>query len=229
MTKLIVECCANSIQSAKNGEKGEANRIELCRSLESGGLTPSYDNILLAKSLMKIPIFVLIRPRKGNFIYSDTEFKQIISDIKFCKEIGCSGVVIGSLNKDGSINQLQSTEMTSTARPMEVTFHRAFDESKDIENDLETIINCGADRLLTSGKKENIDNGIENLKTIIKLAKNRIKIIAASGVSYRNIEKLYKIGIKEFHLSGKIKNKDGKTETSAELIRLAATKAKNLA
>lgn len=229
MTKLVVECCANSIQSAINGEKGETNRIELCRSLEAGGVTPSYDNILLAKSLIQIPIFVLIRPRKGNFIYSDTEFKQIISDIKFCKEIGCNGVVIGSLNKDGSINQLQSTEMINIARPMEVTFHRAFDESKDIENDLETIINCGCDRLLTSGKKENIDNGIENLKTIIKLANNRIKIIAASGVTHRNIEKLYKIGINEFHLSGKIKNKDEKTETSEELIRLAATKAKNLA
>ena len=229
MTKLVVECCSNSVESSINGQKGGANRIELCRSLEFGGLTPSYDNILLAKSLIKIPIFVLIRPRKGNFIYSDTEFKQIISDIKFCRKIGCNGVVIGSLNNDGSINQLQSTKMVNIARPMEVTFHRAFDESKDIENDLETIINCGYERLLTSGKKENIDDGIGDLQTIIKLANNRIKIIAASGVTHRNIEKLYKIGINEFHLSGKIKNKDDNIETSEELIRLAVSKTKTLA
>jgi len=229
MTKLVVECCANSIESAINGQKGGTNRIELCTELESGGITPLHKEITLAKSLLNIPIFVLIRPRKGNFIYTEKEFQQIISDIEFCKKSGCEGVVIGSLNLDGSINKEQTSEMVRIARPMEVTFHRAFDESKDIENDLNSIISCGCDRLLTSGKEENVELGYKNLKKIIQLSEGRIKVMAGSGLSHTNIEKLYNIGIREFHLSGKIKNKDGKIETSEELIRLAVSKTKTLA
>ena len=229
MTKLVVECCANSIESAINGQKGGTNRIELCTELESGGITPLHKEITLAKSLLNIPIFVLIRPRKGNFIYTEKEFQQIISDIEFCKKTGCEGVVIGSLNLDRSINKEQTSEMVKIARPMEVTFHRAFDESKDIENDLNSIISCGCDRLLTSGKEENVELGYENLKKIIQLSEGRIKVMAGSGLSHTNIEKLYNIGIREFHLSGKIKNNDGKIETSEELIRLAVSKTKTLA
>ena len=229
MTKLVVECCANSIESAINGQKGGTNRIELCTELESGGITPLHKEITLAKSLLNIPIFVLIRPRKGNFIYTEKEFQQIISDIEFCKKSGCEGVVIGSLNLDGSINKEQTSEMVKIAKPMEVTFHRAFDESKDIENDLNSIISCGCDRLLTSGKEENVELGYKNLKKIIQLSEGRIKVMAGSGVSHTNIEKLYNIGIREFHLSGKIKNNDGKIETSEELIRLAVSKTKTLA
>jgi len=219
MAKLIVECCVNSVESSKNGQKGGANRIELCRSLEVGGLTPSYNNILLAKSLILIPIFVLIRPRKGNFIYSDTEFKQIILDIKFCKEIGCNGVVIGSLNKDGSINQVQSAEMVNIARPMEVTFHRAFDKGNNLQKNLEDVIACGCDILLTAGQSENVNSGISNLEQLVKLAKGRITILAGSGVNHTNAEALYKIGIRNFHLSGSIKNQKGKLETSPLLIK----------
>ena len=229
MTKLVVECCANSIESAINGQKGGTNRIELCTELETGGITPLHREITLAKSLLNIPIFVLIRPRKGNFIYTEKEFQQIISDIEFCKKTGCQGVVIGSLNLDGSINKEQTSEMVRIARPMEVTFHRAFDESKDIENDLNSIISCRCDRLLTSGKEENVELGYKNLKKIIQLSEGRIKVMAGSGLSHTNIEKLYNIGIREFHLSGKIKNNDGKIETSEELIRLAVSKTKTLA
>ena len=229
MTKLVVECCANSIESAIKGQKGGTNRIELCTELESGGITPLHKEITLAKSLLNIPVFVLIRPRKGNFIYTEKEFQQIISDIEFCKKTGCEGVVIGSLNLDGSINKEQTSEMVKIARPMEVTFHRAFDESKDIENDLNSIISCGCDRLLTSGKEENVELGYKKLKKIIQLSEGRINIMAGSGLSHTNIEKLYNIGIREFHLSGKIKNNDGKIETSEELIRLAVSKTKTLA
>ena len=219
MTKLVVECCANSVESFVNGQKGGATRIELCRSLEVGGLTPSYSNILIAKSLILIPIFVLIRPRKGNFIYSDTEFKQIISDIKFCKEIGCNGIVMGSLNKDGSINQLQSTEMINIARPMEVTFHRAFDEGNELQKNLEDVIACGCDTLLTAGQSENVNSGISNLEQLVKLAKGRITVLAGSGVNHTNAEALYKIGIRNFHLSGSIRNQKGELETDPLLIK----------
>ena len=219
MKKLVMECCSSSIESSVNGQNGGANRIELCRSLEVGGLTPSYDNILIAKSLIRIPIFVLIRPRKGNFIYSDTEFKQIISDIKFCKGIGCNGIVIGSLNKDGSVNQVQSAEMVNIARPMKVTFHRAFDKGNNLHKNLEDVIACGCDILLTAGQSENVNYGISNLEQLVKLAKGRITILAGSGVNHTNAEALYKIGIRNFHLSGSIRNQKGELETDLLLIK----------
>jgi len=219
MNHYLIECCANSVESCINGQKGGSNRIELCRRLDVGGLTPSYNNILLAKSLIKIPIFVLIRPREGNFIYSNTEFKQIISDIKFCKKIGCNGIVIGSLNKDGSVNQRQSTEMANIAKPMHVTFHRAFDEGNDLVKNLEDVIACGCDTLLTSGKAKNVSLGFENLKKLVRISAGRINILAGSGVNHTNIEALFKIGIRNFHLSGSEKNKRGVLETNSKNIQ----------
>lgn len=229
MNNIIVECCANSVQSAINGAKGGAARIELCSNLSEGGVTPSYKEITEVKLLLNVKLFVLIRPRKGDFIYTESEFNQIILDIKFCKENNCDGVVIGSLNPDGSINQHQTRKMVETAKPMSVTFHRAFDTSKDIDNDLETIIRCGCNRLLSSGKQDNIEDGIENLETILNIANGRIKIIAGGGVNHKNIEKLYNIGIREFHLSGKRKNKKGIIQTDSELIRLTINKTNHFA
>ena len=224
MTKLVVECCSNSVESSINGQKGGANRIELCRSLEFGGLTPSYDNILLAKSLIKIPIFVLIRPRKGDFIYSDAEFKQIISDIKFCKKVGCDGVAIGMLKEDGSINKEQSKKLANIAKPMHVTFHRAFDEGNDLVKNLEDVIACGFDTLLTSGQAKNVSLGLKNLKKLVRISAGRINILAGSGVNHTNAEDLFKIGVRNFHLSGSEKNTDGVLETNSKNIQAVLEK-----
>ena len=228
MAKLIVECCANSIQSVINGEKGEANRIELCKSLEVGGLTPCYDNILLAKSLIQIPIYVLIRPREGDFIYSNTEFKQITSDIKFCKKAGCDGVVIGMLKKDGSINKEQCKQSVNIAKPMHVTFNRAFDEANDLVEDLEDVIACGCDTLLTAGQETNVNLGFDNLKKLVRISAGRINILAGSGVNHKNAESLYKIGIRNFHLSGSKKNKTDELETDTLLIKAIINKLKQI-
>ena len=213
MNDYLVECCANSIQSAMQGELGGANRIELCTNLEVGGLTPSREDIATLIGRINIPVRILIRPKDGNFIYTEAEILQVISDIQFCKRLRFEGVVIGALNTNGSINKEQTKAMVKAAKPMHVTFHRAFDEGNNLQQNLEDVIACGCDILLTAGQSNNISNGLSNLKQLIKLANNRITILAGSGVNHTNTEALYKIGIRDFHLSGSIKNQQGKLET----------------
>ena len=224
MTPFLIECCANSLQSAINGEIAGVNRIELCNNLESGGLTPSKKEIKKALQILNIPLRILIRPRIGNFIFSRKEQLQMISDIQFCKKIGCEGVVIGALNKDNSINIEQTKEMVKLAKPMHITFNRAFDEANNLVKNLEDVISCGCDSLLTSGQNIHVTNGISNLAKLIKLANNRIQILAGSGVSHTNVEELYKIGIRNFHLSASTKNKYGILETEINPIKKLITK-----
>jgi len=224
MNIFLIECCANSVQSAMNGQIAEANRIELCRSLEVGGLTPSKEEITKTFKILNIPIRILIRPRIGNFVFSKQELSQMISDITFCKAIGCEGIVIGALNKDRSINIEQTKAMVKAAKPMHITFHRAFDEANNLEKNLEDVIACGCDNLLTAGQSANVIDGISNLKKLIKLANNRIQILAGSGVNHTNVEALYKIGIRNFHLSGSEKDKYGILETKSMNIQKLITK-----
>lgn len=219
MNKFSIECCANSLQSAINGQIAGANRIELCHNLEAGGVTPTREEIKKCIAILHIPIRVLIRPRLGNFVFTQQELSQMISDIEFCKSIGCQGVVIGALNKDSSINIEQTKVMVKAAIPMHNTFNRAFDEANNLEQNLEDIISCGCDTLLTAGQNTNVVNGISNLKKLMKLANNRIQILAGSGVNHRNAEELYKVGIRHFHLSGKQKNKYGILETKSKEIK----------
>ena len=224
MLKNIIECCANSVNSALIGIEAGANRIELCTNLEKGGTTPQYEDIKRLRKLTDVKIHILILPKANHFIYSNKEFQQIISDIKFCKKNGCDGVVIGSLNKDLSINIIQTKQMVEVAKPMKVAFHRAFDLAYDLENSLEDIISCRCDYILTSGQKQSVDQGLENLKQLIKLANNRIEILAGGGVNSMNIKKLYNIGIREFHLSGVKKNKFDIQETDFYNIYNAVNK-----
>ena len=218
MNHYLIECCANSIQSAINGIIGGANRIELCADLEVGGLTPKRNDILQAKKKLNTPLHVLIRPRAGDFIYTGKEILQMIDDIQFCKKAGGDGVAIGMLKKDGSINKEQCKQLVNIAKPMHVTFHRAFDEGNDLQQNLEDVIDCGCDTLLTAGKSENVNSGISNLEQLVKFAKGRITILAGSGVNHTNAEALYKIGIRNFHLSGSIEDLKGKLETHSLLI-----------
>ena len=213
----MIECCANSIKSAINGEKGGAHRIELCKNLEFGGITPSKQEIIQAKKLLKIKLHILIRPRAGNFIYSSNEMQKIIEDIKFCKKANCDGVVIGALKKDGSIDTLKVIEMIKYAKPMHVTFHRAFDDGNNLLKNLEDVISCGCDTLLTSGQSNNVDNGMKNIKKLIKNAQKRINILAGGGVNINNVETLYINGVRQFHLSG-IKNKKYTQTTNQSII-----------
>lgn len=228
MNSFLVECCANSIQSAINGQIGGANRIELCTHLEVGGITPKREQIIKAKNVLSIPIRLLIRPRSGDFIFSKDELLQMISDINFCKKLGYEGVVIGALHKDGSINKEQTKAMVSAAKPMRITFHRAFDQGNNLSQNLEDVVACGCDSLLTAGQSDNVIDGISNLQQLVKLAKGRIAIFAGSGVNYTNVEALYKIGIRNFHLSGSKKNQNLKAETDHLLIKAVIEKLEQI-
>ena len=228
MQKVIVECCANSVSSALTAIQAGANRIELCKNLENGGETPDYSDILELRNLTDIDLHILILPKANNFIYSNKDFKKIIEDIQFCKKNNINGVVIGALNKDLSINMKQTKELVEIARPMRVTFHRAFDTISKLENDLNKIIECGCNYLLTSGQKSNVSDGINNISKLLKLSNKKIKIIAGGGVNYNNIESLYKIGVREFHLSGTEKNRSKPLETDYNLINLTVKKLKEI-
>ena len=228
MQKVIVECCANSVSSALTAIQAGANRIELCKNLENGGETPDYSDILDLRNLTNIDLHILILPKANNFIYSNKEFKKIIEDIQFCKKNNINGVVIGALNKDLSINMKQTKELVEIARPMRVTFHRAFDTIFKLENDLNKIIECGCDYLLTSGQKPNVDDGLNNISKLVKKSSKKIKIIAGGGVNHNNVESLYKIGVREFHLSGTLKNKSKILETDYNLINLLVKKLRDI-
>ena len=228
MQRVIVECCANSVSSALTAIQAGANRIELCKNLENGGETPDYSDILELRNLTNIDLHILILPKANNFIYSNKEFKKIIEDIQFCKKNNINGVVIGALNKDLSINMKQTKELVEIARPMRVTFHRAFDTISKLENDLNKIIECGCDYLLTSGQKPNVDDGLNNISKLVKQSSHKIKIIAGGGVNHNNVESLYKIGVREFHLSGTLKNKSKILETDYNLINLLVKKLRDI-
>ena len=202
MSKAIVECCASSVQSAINGQAGGAERIELCVNLEQGGTTPSAASICLAREVLDIDLYALIRPRVGNFVYSDLELEEMLEDIEFCKEIGCEGVVIGALDKEERVHKKQMQKMIKAARPMEVTFHRAFDVASNDKQALEDIIELGCERLLTSGQAPKATDGIKTLKQLVEQADNRIEIMVGSGVNASNCLSFYPIGIRQFHLSG---------------------------
>jgi copper homeostasis protein len=217
----VIECCANSITSALIGIKAGANRIELCSDLKNGGITPKYSDIKKLRKLTNINLHVLILPIANKFICSKEDLKKIIKDIEFCKSIGINGVVIGAINEDGSIDISKTKKMVDVARPMKVTFHRAFDSCLDLQNNLEDIIKTGCDYLLTSGQYSDVNEGLENITQLIKISKNRITILAGGGVNHKNIHELYSAGVRQFHLSGSKTDKFGKSETNFNLIKQA--------
>ena len=218
MTKVTIECCANSVQSAINGQAGGAERVELCANLELGGTTPSAASICMAREVLEVDLFVLIRPRAGNFCYSNLEMEEIIQDIEFCKQVGCEGVVIGALNEDGNIDLENTKQMVEAASPMEVTFHRAFDQVSDSKKGLQQLIDCGCDRVLTSGTKDTVNEGLEVLKELAEQAQDKIKIMPGGGLDVVSALQLYSLGVRDFHLSATNKKHDLPRYTQVEVI-----------
>lgn len=187
-----LEVCANSVASALAAQEGGAVRVELCENLEEGGTTPSYGQITMARRLLHIKLFVLIRPRSGDFLYSDLEFEIVKTDVRNCVEAGCDGVVIGILKADGSIDVERCTELVRLAKPygLEVTFHRAFDMCADQYKALEEIIAMGCDRILTSGGRSTAMEGINILVHLGEQAAGRIAIMPGSGINNNNVADL---------------------------------------
>lgn len=202
---LRLEICANSYPSALAAQNGGANRVELCENMAEGGTTSSYAQIKLCKERLTIAIWPIIRPRGGDFLYSDDEFELMKEDIKICKSLNCDGVVLGILLANGEIDKKRCAVLIELAKPMPVAFHRAFDMSNDLEKALEDLISLGVVRVLTSGAAESAFNGIKTIKKLVNQANNRIEIMAGAGINPSNIKEIAaKTGVKNFHSSARI-------------------------
>lgn len=199
-----LEICANSYSSALAAQHGGAKRVELCDNLAEGGTTPSYAQIALSKKNLSIEIWPIIRPRGGDFLYSNLEFELMKEDIKICKSLNCDGIVTGILKANGQIDKERTAELVKLAKPLKVAFHRAFDMSHDMEKALEDLIDLGIVRVLSSGGKSSAINGSETLSKLIKQANGRISIMPGAGINETNIQELInQTGATEFHASAK--------------------------
>ena len=199
---MIIEVCAESYEYAVKAEKAGADRIELCKDLHLDGLTPNYEAAKRTIDTLTIPVFILIRPRGGDFIYSHEEFELMKRDILRFRKMGCKGIVSGVLNSDNSIDIKKTKELVELSRPLEFTFHRAFDKVNDPLYEIENLIGLGIDRVLTSGQKEKAIDGLVLLKQLNSISNNRIKIMPGSGINKSNIVNF--VNFEEIH--GSFKN-----------------------
>jgi copper homeostasis protein len=201
MSKKLEIACFD-FQSALNAEKGNADRIELCDDAKSGGITPKLEIVKLVLSSVFIPVYIMIRPRGGDFIYSDEEFNQMKKDIIDFKNEGAKGFVFGILSKNNTVDKDRCKELVNVVSPLPCTFHRAFDEAANVEQALEDIIKCGFKTILTSGQMPKAVDGIDTLGKLIQQANNRITIMPGGGVRSENLSFLKnKLSTDWFHSS----------------------------
>lgn len=203
---ITLEICTDSVISCLEAQRGGATRVELCSGLFEGGLTPSAGLIYLVRKQITIGLHVLIRPRGGDFCYSDIEMEVMLRDIALAKEAGCDGVVIGILNPDGTINMEKTRVLMAAAYPMSITFHRAFDMTPDPFVALENLIQLGVHRLLTSGQEKSVLEGTELISQLVNQAQGRLIIMPGGGITDRNISRIQReTNAREFHLSARKK------------------------
>ena len=226
---MEIEICCGSIQSAANAKAGGAERIELCQGLIEGGTTPSPATIRYAVHDLGLQVFVLVRPRGGDFCYNELEIRTMENDVEYCKKAGVAGIVVGFLHPDGSINTELTRRFVTLAAPLPITFHRAFDHCPEPLKALEQIIDCGCARILTSGCQPTAIEGADLLQQLVKQADGRIKILAGSGVTPDNaVELKRRTCVPEIHGSCKMTRPDGAWETDAEQVRLLVQRLTNL-
>ena len=203
---VSLEVCANSAASALAAQEGGAVRVELCENLHEGGTTPSPGQIALARKQLHIKLYVLIRPRGGDFLYSDDEFEVMKRDIQYCIDAGCDGVVIGILKADGSVDKTRCAELVNMAKSkgLGVTFHRAIDMCADMSQALEDIIGFGCERILTSGGRSTAVEGVNVIAHLIEKAAGRISIMPGAGVNENTVADIVHFtGAKEVHSSAR--------------------------
>jgi copper homeostasis protein len=196
----ILEITVDTLDRALAAERGGAHRIELCSDLPSGGLTPSVELMRLTRQQVCLPIFAMIRPRAGDYVYSGAEFAQIQRDLEAAAEVGMDGVVLGILTGDGRVDVERTQQLVEQARPLPVTFHRAFDISSDLRKSLEAVIQTGAARVLTSGGAISAIEGRAQLAELVQRARGRVIIVPGAGITAANVELVAKeTGAGEFH------------------------------
>jgi copper homeostasis protein len=204
MSKIKLEIAVFSVEAALAAIKAGADRIEFCENPQEGGTTPSFGSLSTLISLTSKPVFPIIRPRGGDFLYTENEFNAMRSDILMVRKLDYPGVVLGLLNADGSIDTVRTKRLVDLASPMEVTFHRAFDRCNDPFKALEDIIATGCKRILTSGQVPNAADAMPLLKKLVEQAGDRIIIMPGSGVRSNNIKEIMQAtGAKEMHSSAR--------------------------
>ncbi len=188
MTQPLLEIAANSMGSALAAQEGGADRVELCANLGEGGTTQSHGTIAVTRDRVHIPVYALIRPRAGDFCYDDAEVEVMLRDIKTCVALGCDGVVIGALDVEGDIDIATCRTLIAAAGPLGVTFHRAFDVVRDQSRALETIIDLGCERVLTSGGEATALAGVKRIEGFVEQAGSRLVVMAGAGINASNIQ-----------------------------------------
>jgi copper homeostasis protein len=209
---MRIEICVDSVAGALAAQRGGADRVELCDNLLEGGTTPSAGQIKVARARLRIGLQVIIRPRGGDFLYDGTEVEVMKEDIRLARELGADGVVLGCLTAGGDIDTGLTGELMALARPLNVTFHRAFDMCRDPRQALEDLVRLGADRVLTSGQEASCVEGIELIAELQRIAADRIVIMPGGGLTPRNIRKVAEMtGVTELHLSARKTVESGMT------------------
>ncbi len=203
MSRLTFEVCVDSIESALAAERGGADRVELCSDLLEGGLTPSYGVLKVARERLRIGIMAMVRPRGGDFCYSEAEFAAMLQDVRAAKEVGANGVVFGVLTPDGDVDADRTRQLIAEARPLAVTFHRAFDMTRDPLAALETLISLGVDRVLTSGQEAAVVEGLDLIAELVARAADRIIVMPGGGITDRNVARIRaRVPLREVHFAG---------------------------
>lgn len=202
--QMLLEICVDSATGAFAAERGGAQRVELCDNLLEGGTTPSAGCIAVTRRGLKIGLHILIRPRGGDFLYNEDEMAIMREDVRIGKQLGADGVVIGCLTAAGDIDQVRSRELIELARPMKVTFHRAFDMCRDPRQGLEDLVGLGIERVLTSGQEATCLEGLDLLAALQEQAAGRIIVMPGGGITPRNVQRIVSAtGVSEVHLSAR--------------------------
>lgn len=200
MIDMILEVCVDSVESARAAQEGGAQRVELCADLEHGGTTPSIGMIQSVREAVSISLHTMIRPRPGDFCYSDDELEVMARDIEMAKKAGCDGVVFGVLTSARAIDTVRTKVLIDVARPMNVTFHRAIDECVDVVGASNELRRLGIDRILTSGGGADVVAGAEIIKALVDASRGHPRILAGGGVTLENVADLVlKTGVREVH------------------------------
>jgi copper homeostasis protein len=196
----ILEISVQSVQAAMAAERGGASRIEFCSNARAGGTTPARELLRAVRERVRLPIFSMVRPRGGNFFYSKAEFEAMLRDIDAAKEFRMDGVVLGLLDDEGQVDIVRTKELVERARPLSVTFHRAFDECADLHKSLEDVIQTGTARLLTSGGRQTAPEGLGVLGELVRITGERLIVMPGSGLHAGNVrETVQKTGAREYH------------------------------